>query len=98
MTEGTPQTPEQFRQLNRSLMERVIDRAASDPAWKQRLLDEPEATIREAGFPEAEELKEAYKGARAGALEAEVAGHQGHTGSCEDVCFLMTGVPIYTNN
>ncbi len=98
MTEGTPPTAEQIRQLNRGLMEKVLDKAASDPGWKQRLLDEPEAAIREAGFSEAEELKEAYGGARVGALEAEVAGHQAYPGGCQDVCFLMTGVPIYTNN
>ena len=59
MTEGTPPTPpEQFRQLNRDLMEKVIDKAASDPAWKQRLLDDPEAAMAEAGFPEAQRLEE----------------------------------------
>ncbi len=58
MTEGTPPTPEEFRQLNRDLMERVIDRAASDPGWKQRLLDDPEAAMAEADFPEARGLRE----------------------------------------
>ena len=42
MAEGTPFTPEEFRQLTRSLMEKIIDRAAEDPAWKQRLLDDPD--------------------------------------------------------
>ena len=58
MTEGTPMTPEEIRQLNRDLMEKIIDKAASDPAWKQRLLDDPEAAMAEAGFPEAERLRE----------------------------------------
>jgi hypothetical protein len=53
MTESTPPTtPEQLRQLNRTLMEKVLDRAASDPEWKRRLLDDPEAAITEADFPE----------------------------------------------
>ena len=71
MTEGTPLTPEQFRQLNRALMEKVLDKAASDPEWKQRFLDDPEAAVAEPGFPEAERLWETYEGA---AAEEEVTG------------------------
>jgi hypothetical protein len=51
-------TPEEYRQLQRSLMERTLDRAASDPEWKQRLLEDPQATMRESGFPEAQRLEE----------------------------------------
>ena len=59
MTESTPPiTPEQLRQLNRDLMEKVLDRAASDPEWKQRLLDDPEVAMVEAGFPEARQLEQ----------------------------------------
>lgn len=58
MTEGTPLTPEEFRQLNRSLMEKVLDRAAEDPSWKQLLLDDPEAALMEADFPEVQQLQE----------------------------------------
>ncbi len=72
MTEGTPFTAEQFRQLNRSLMEKVLNKAASDPEWKQRLLDDPEVAIREADFPEIRKLREMR--ARMEAQEAEVAG------------------------
>ncbi len=61
--ENTPQTPEQLRRLNRALMEKVIDKAASDEQWKQRLLDDPEAAMAEAGFPEAERLRGTYEGA-----------------------------------
>jgi hypothetical protein len=53
-------------------MEKVLDRAASDPEWKQRLLDDPEAAIQEASFPEAEKLGEVL--ASSGA--PEVQGHQ----------------------
>ena len=59
MTESTPPTtPEEIRQLNRDLMEKVIDRAASDPEWKQRLLNDPEVAMTEAGFPETRQLEE----------------------------------------
>jgi hypothetical protein len=71
MMKNTPFGPEKIRQLNRSLMEKVIDRAAEDPSWKQRFLDDPEAAMAEAGFPEAERLRETYEGAPA---EEEVTG------------------------
>ena len=74
MTENTPPTPEQFRQLNRELMEKVLDRAASDPEWKQRLLDDPEAAMVEAGFPEVHQLQQMQ--ASGGAQEVEVTGQQ----------------------
>ena len=49
-------SPEEIRQLNRSLMEKV----ASDPEWKQRLLDDPEAAMMETGFLEARQLEEMH--------------------------------------
>ncbi len=75
MTESMPPTLEQLRQLNRDLMERVIDKAASDPEWKQRLLDDPEVAIGEAGFPEAQRLQQMQE-ANAGVEEAEVTGQE----------------------
>ncbi len=50
-------TLEQARQQNRTLMENIIDRAASDLAWKRQLLDDPDAALREANFPEIEQLQ-----------------------------------------
>jgi hypothetical protein len=70
MTENMPpMTPEQFRQLNRALMVKVLDKAASDPAWKQRLLDGPEAAMAEAGFPETRQLREMRASVRAEEVE-----------------------------
>ena len=57
-------TLEQTKQLQRNLTEKVLDRAASDPEWRQRLLDDSEAAMREAAFPEAEKLREIHKGVR----------------------------------
>ncbi len=73
MVEGTPLTPEEFRRLNRNLMEKILDRAASDPEWKQLLLDNPEAAILEAGFPEVQQLQEMQVSVQA-LQEAEVTG------------------------
>jgi hypothetical protein len=59
MTEGMPPTPEQqMRQLNRRLTEKMLDKAASDPLWKEQLLDDPSAAMLEANFPELERLEE----------------------------------------
>ncbi len=58
MTESTPATLAQAQQLNRSLTEKVLDRAESDPQWRQRLIEDPEAAMREAGFPEAQQLQQ----------------------------------------
>ncbi len=94
MTEGTPPTPEEFRQLNRDLMERVIDRAASDPGWKQRLLDDPEAAMAEADFPEARGLREMQAAIVGTQEEAEVTGQQGR-----DVCLRpFTAACRYTSS
>ena len=43
---------EEYRQVHRSVTEKVLDKAASDPAWKQQLLNDPDEAIREASFPE----------------------------------------------
>lgn len=72
MTEGMSPMAEEIRQLNRGLMEKVIDRAASDPEWKQRLLDDPEVAILEANFPEIHQLREMR--VHMEAQEAEVSG------------------------
>ena len=90
MTEDTPPTPEEIRRLNRDLMEKVLDKAESNPQWKQRLLDDPETAMREAGFPEVERLREIYDGAMA---EAEVAGQlsPGCTGCVMASLSMVTG-------
>ena len=70
MSEITPPTPEEMRRLERRLMEKVLDKAVSDLWWKQRLLDDPEVAMLEAGFPEVERLREMYERA------------DGRTGGC----------------
>ena len=73
MAEGiTP--PEELRQLRGSLMEKVLDRAASDPAWKERYLDDPDAAMREAGFAEEVRRIEEVRQSLGTPHEAEVSG------------------------
>ena len=88
MTEGMDPTFEQTRQLNRSLTEKVLDRAASDPQWKQQLLDDPEAAMRTANFPEAQRLEEMRQRAAA-TQEGEVRGQQRFF-SCPWQCLYYT--------
>ncbi len=73
MTESMPPTLVQLQQLNRNLTEKVLDKAASDPAWKQQLLDDPQAAMRTANFPELQQVQQMQ--ASAGApREGEVRG------------------------
>jgi hypothetical protein len=82
--ESTPYlTLEQAKQLNRSLMEKLLDRAASDPTWKQQLLDDPEVALRESGFPEIQQIRRMEE-------QAEV---QGHTSSGSDLSLVGTSGP-----
>ncbi|MDQ3834343.1 MAG: hypothetical protein M3315_12090 [Actinomycetota bacterium] len=75
MAEYTPPTPEQSRQLNRSLTEKVLDMAASDPAWRQQLLDDPQAAMRAANFPELKRVEEMRQSMKTSPPAAEVGGH-----------------------
>ncbi len=77
--EGGPLTLVQTQQLHRSLTEKVLDRAESDPEWRQLLIDDPELAMREANFPEARQLKQ--QGPQRGApwsspREGEVVGQE----------------------
>src|ERR687885_2726148 len=71
----TTPSGEEYRLLRRSFMEKVLDKAANDPTWKQQLLDDPDAAMREANFPEAQQLEEIRLSAEASLEEAEVGGH-----------------------
>lgn len=67
-------TQEEYRDLERGLMERTLERASSDPEWRQRLLDDPGAAQTEAGFPEAQRLREMREKMTA-VPDSEVQGH-----------------------
>ncbi len=89
MTESRPPIPEETRQLNRNLTEKVLERAASDPQWKQQLLDNPEAAMREADFPEARQLRQTRASAEA-PEEDEVRGQLPWQPRCSWVCLDWT--------
>ena len=56
-----PTAQEEYRQVRWSLTEKILDRAASDSTWKQQLLSDPNATLREADFPELKRLAEIHQ-------------------------------------
>jgi hypothetical protein len=75
MAETMPPTLEQTRQLYRSLTEKILERAASDPEWKQQLLDDSEAAMRTANFPEIRQLQQIEQRVQqAREVETEVTG------------------------
>jgi hypothetical protein len=60
-TEAPPDAPmpPSVQEEYRSLAEKMLDKAASDPIWKQQLLDDPEAALQEGGFlPKYQRLEE----------------------------------------
>jgi hypothetical protein len=86
---GGPLTFVQTQQLHRSLTEKVLDRAQSDPEWRQLLINDPERAMQEANFPEAQELGGAQplgqgpqmgQGPPQAPREREVVGHGGGGG------------------
>ena len=91
MTEGESPTMEQSRQLNRQLTEKVLDRAQSDPQWKQQLLDDPEAAMRSANFPETQQLQQMQASAGA-SQEGEVRRSRRHVSGASTETAPQAGV------
>ena len=89
---------EELRRLKRSLTEKVLDRAASDPAWKERYLDDPDAAMREAGFAEEVRRIEEVRQSVGTPHEAEVSGQIPKTrvSSCCDDTNTAYGCVDYT--
>ena len=59
MTENMSLTLVHVQEMQRDLTEKVIDKACNDPLWKQQLLEDPELAMRNADFPEIQELQQA---------------------------------------
>jgi hypothetical protein len=74
-----PTAQEEYRKLSRSLSEKILDRAASDPAWKQQLLNNPQAALQAANFPELKMVEEMRQRAWGSQVGAEVRGQFGYT-------------------
>jgi hypothetical protein len=70
-------TPEEYQQAKRSLIEKTLDRAASDPEWKQQYLDNPDEAVRNAGFEEYQRIEETRQQLRRAqpSDEEDVRGH-----------------------
>ncbi len=78
---------EEYSQLNRSLAEKILDRAATDAHWKQQLLGDPDVAIREADFPEFQQLEEMRQSMRGSQEEgAEVRGQWHEVSPASPAC------------
>jgi hypothetical protein len=66
---GAGAPDDEYRQLQRNLTEKVLDRAIADPQWRQRYLDEPQAATAE--FPEAQRLRQIEEQQRLRQMEEE---------------------------
>lgn len=59
-----------FEQQRRDLMRRIVEKVASDPEFRDRIVDDPEGALSAAGFNrELQDLQEAEAG------DAEVSGY-----------------------
>lgn len=70
-------SPEEFQQAQRSLMEKVLDKAADDPEWKQQYLDDPAGAMQSAGFSEHQQLRETSEKLKPLPEDEDVHGHGG---------------------
>lgn len=80
-------SPEEFRQLERDLMEKTLDKAANDPDWRQKLLEDPEQAQTEAGFPETERIREMSEKMTV-VPETEVQAHD----QLWEICYVYTAL------
>jgi hypothetical protein len=90
MTENMPPTLRKYQQLHRSLTEKILYRAEGDPAWKQQLIDDPEAAMRTANFPELQQLEQTQGGEVWGQHHKWGHEHGGGGGHCPWSCVLWT--------
>jgi hypothetical protein len=86
---------EEYQQLRKSLTHKILDKAASDPRWKQQLLDDPEAAMRQADLPESRQLQQANERVLASVQQDEVRSQEagdtwGPIYHCEPSCEVLT--------
>lgn len=58
MTEGMPPTLVQMQEMQRALAEKVLDKACEDSEWKKQLIEDPQLAMRQANFPEYQQIRE----------------------------------------
>ena len=71
MTESMPPTRVQMQNMHRDLTEKVLDKACSDPQWKQQLIEDPELAMRNADFPELQQLQQASQQSGGGEVQGQ---------------------------
>src|SRR5947209_8638470 len=71
MTESMRPTRVQLQQLQQALTEKILDKACSDSQWKQKLIEDPELAMREADFPELQQLEQASQPSGGGEVQGQ---------------------------
>jgi hypothetical protein len=71
MTESMPPTRVQIQNMHRDLTEKVLDKACNDLGWKQQLIEDPELAMRDANFPELQQLQQASQQSGGGEVQGQ---------------------------
>lgn len=66
---------DEFDRQQREVLEKILDKAASDAAWKEKFLDTPEQALEELGVKQQlDDLNPLTSGGATGSLESDVSG------------------------
>ncbi len=80
---------EEYRELERGLREKILEKATNDPEWMSRYVDTPDEALKEAAFPEAEKIRETLQSMKSvNPQEDEVRGHDYYY--WYEVCYSYT--------
>ena len=52
----------QIQELEKSLREKILAKAAEDPSWMSKYVENPREALQDAGFPEPEQLQKIHQG------------------------------------
>jgi cysteinyl-tRNA synthetase len=88
---ASPQvTQEEYRELERGLREKIVEKATSDPEWMRKYVDSPDEALKEAAFPEADRIRETLQSVKSvNPQEDDVQGHHDYYYWYE-VCYSYT--------
>jgi hypothetical protein len=69
-------THEEYKSLERSLREKILEKAANDPEWRQQYVEDPEQALQQSGIEEAQRIREVHEALKPfNPEEEEVQGH-----------------------
>jgi len=88
--EAMPQEwQDEYERRNRAVMEKILDKAAEDEAWRQKMKDDPSGALKELGVMEELELLDPESGALASSRE-EAEGQRLYQSHWYRYCYYYT--------